>query len=199
MGVPNQETFQTVDLWERQNLNSVVICLQSLGRKVSYIFRQTMATPNLPYNLFLGSQLRQTINWTKGGRQEHPQLHRRADASWWKCDQPPIRIQQRSYSIWNQLWQHQTHVMCVRGLNPITNSQRNKSFQLISTAKKYFHFFFIPSNFWGQRSKRIFQSSRVVSSFRGLVNWKYKNYEMLICSKAAKFYEKRWSLMLEKR
>lgn len=35
MGVPAQETFQTVDLWERQNLNSVVICIQSLGRKVS--------------------------------------------------------------------------------------------------------------------------------------------------------------------
>ncbi|XP_063704046.1 myophilin isoform X2 [Culicoides brevitarsis] len=34
-GVPVQETFQTVDLWERQNLNSVVICLQSLGRKGS--------------------------------------------------------------------------------------------------------------------------------------------------------------------
>lgn len=36
LGVPAQETFQTVDLWERQNLNSVVICLQSLGRKVMY-------------------------------------------------------------------------------------------------------------------------------------------------------------------
>lgn len=35
MGVPAQETFQTVDLWERQNLNSVVICIQSLGRKVN--------------------------------------------------------------------------------------------------------------------------------------------------------------------
>ncbi|OXU23881.1 hypothetical protein TSAR_014583 [Trichomalopsis sarcophagae] len=32
-GVPAQEVFQTVDLWEKQNLNSVVICLQSLGRK----------------------------------------------------------------------------------------------------------------------------------------------------------------------
>lgn len=37
LGVPAQETFQTVDLWERQNLNSVVICLQSLGRKVRFI------------------------------------------------------------------------------------------------------------------------------------------------------------------
>jgi len=34
-GVPTQEQFQTVDLWERQNLTSVVICLQSLGRKAS--------------------------------------------------------------------------------------------------------------------------------------------------------------------
>lgn len=38
MGVPAQETFQTVDLWERQNLNSVVTCLQSLGRKVQCFY-----------------------------------------------------------------------------------------------------------------------------------------------------------------
>jgi len=35
IGVPSQEQFQTVDLWEKQNLNSVVICIQSLGRKAS--------------------------------------------------------------------------------------------------------------------------------------------------------------------
>lgn len=40
LGVPAQETFQTVDLWERQNLNSVVICLQSLGRKVCFRWQQ---------------------------------------------------------------------------------------------------------------------------------------------------------------
>ncbi|CAH0407501.1 unnamed protein product [Chilo suppressalis] len=33
LGVPPQETFQTIDLWEKQNLYSVLICLQSLGRK----------------------------------------------------------------------------------------------------------------------------------------------------------------------
>lgn len=35
-GVPDHETFQTVDLFERQNLHQVVICLQSLARKVSH-------------------------------------------------------------------------------------------------------------------------------------------------------------------
>lgn len=32
-GLMDTEIFQSVDLWERMNLNSVVICLQSLGRK----------------------------------------------------------------------------------------------------------------------------------------------------------------------
>lgn len=35
LGVPPQETFQTIDLWEKQNLYSVLICLQSLGRKAA--------------------------------------------------------------------------------------------------------------------------------------------------------------------
>jgi len=34
-GVSSQELFQTVDLWEKQNMNAVVICLQALGRKAS--------------------------------------------------------------------------------------------------------------------------------------------------------------------
>ncbi|CAG2176503.1 unnamed protein product [Oppiella nova] len=35
LGVPSEELFQTIDLWEQQNLTSVQICLQSLGRKAS--------------------------------------------------------------------------------------------------------------------------------------------------------------------
>ena len=35
LGVPAEEQFQTIDLWEQQNLTSVQICLQSLGRKAS--------------------------------------------------------------------------------------------------------------------------------------------------------------------
>ncbi|KAK6641256.1 hypothetical protein RUM44_012965 [Polyplax serrata] len=42
MGVPEQETFQTVDLWERQNLNAVVTCLQSLGRKMAKYGKPTI-------------------------------------------------------------------------------------------------------------------------------------------------------------
>jgi hypothetical protein len=34
-GVPDHELFQTVDLYEDQNLHQVVICLQSLGRKAN--------------------------------------------------------------------------------------------------------------------------------------------------------------------
>ena len=34
-GVPEHECFQTCDLYEEQNLFQVVMCIQSLGRKVS--------------------------------------------------------------------------------------------------------------------------------------------------------------------
>ncbi|XP_003743799.1 myophilin [Galendromus occidentalis] len=35
MGVLAEETFQTVDLWEKQNILAVVICLQAVARKAS--------------------------------------------------------------------------------------------------------------------------------------------------------------------
>lgn len=63
--VPNQETFQSVDLWERQNLNAVVICLQSLGRKAGQYGKPTIGPKEAEQNRrsFTEEQLRagQTI------------------------------------------------------------------------------------------------------------------------------------------
>jgi len=61
MGVPSQEQFQTVDLWEQQNLNSVVICLQSLGRKASNYGKPSIGPKESTKNVrnFTDEQLRQ--------------------------------------------------------------------------------------------------------------------------------------------
>lgn len=58
--VPNQETFQSVDLWERQNLNAVVICLQSLGRKVGQYGKPTIGPKEADKNVrqFSDDQMR---------------------------------------------------------------------------------------------------------------------------------------------
>lgn len=37
-GVPEEEIFQTADLFERRNIPQVTLCLYSLGRIVSIIF-----------------------------------------------------------------------------------------------------------------------------------------------------------------
>lgn len=60
MGVPPQETFQSVDLWERQNLNAVVICLQSLGRKVGQFGKPSIGPKEADKNVrnFSEEQLR---------------------------------------------------------------------------------------------------------------------------------------------
>lgn len=60
LGVPAQETFQTVDLWERQNLNSVVICLQSLGRKAGNFGKPSIGPKEADKNVrnFTEEQLR---------------------------------------------------------------------------------------------------------------------------------------------
>uniref|UniRef100_A0A646QDX5 Transgelin n=1 Tax=Hemiscolopendra marginata TaxID=943146 RepID=A0A646QDX5_9MYRI len=60
LGVPSQETFQTVDLWENQNPNAVVICLQSLGRKAGNYGKPTIGPKEAEKNvrLFTDEQLR---------------------------------------------------------------------------------------------------------------------------------------------
>ncbi|XP_013781070.1 myophilin-like [Limulus polyphemus] len=51
LGVTTQECFQTVDLWEQQNLAAVVTCLESLARKGSKFGQKALgpkeADPNI--------------------------------------------------------------------------------------------------------------------------------------------------------
>jgi len=60
MGVPPEELFQTIDLWERQNLNAVIICLQSLGRKGGNYGQPTIGPKEAEKNVrnFTEEQLR---------------------------------------------------------------------------------------------------------------------------------------------
>lgn len=60
LGVPSQETFQTIDLYERQNLNSVLICLQSLGRKAHNFGKPSIGPKEAEKNVrnFTEEQLR---------------------------------------------------------------------------------------------------------------------------------------------
>lgn len=51
LGVPPQETFQTIDLWEKQNLYSVIICLQSLGRKAGNYGKPTLGPKEADKNV----------------------------------------------------------------------------------------------------------------------------------------------------
>lgn len=64
LGVPSQETFQTIDLWERQNLYSVVTCLQSLGRKAGNFGKPSMGPKEADKNVrhFTDEQLKSGEN-----------------------------------------------------------------------------------------------------------------------------------------
>jgi len=64
LGVPTEETFQTVDLWEKQNMHSVIICLQSLGRKASNFGQPSIGPKEAEKNVrqFSDEQIRSGAN-----------------------------------------------------------------------------------------------------------------------------------------
>ena len=113
-GVPNQELFQTVDLWEKQNLNAVIICLQALGRKV-YIHQRTLWLSD-PHSfidqrhMWIGSEIRKTIHRSEGSWEERSPVYRGAVAGRRLGYLFAVWLQQRSQSERIELWQHSPHV-----------------------------------------------------------------------------------------
>lgn len=51
-GVPEEEIFQTADLFERRNIPQVTLCLYALGRIVSY-FIYTFYVISIHHNMVL--------------------------------------------------------------------------------------------------------------------------------------------------
>lgn len=109
-GVPNQELFQTVDLWEKQNLNSVIICLQSLGRKVRRPLTWFSENWSNHSSLVSGIEIWKAFHRTQRGWEERARLYRRAIACRSNCDFPPVRNQHWSQSERNEFRQHPAYV-----------------------------------------------------------------------------------------
>lgn len=83
-GVPEEEIFQTADLFERRNIPQVTLSLYALGRIVSNASVWVSCSLKTPLSLSLSridakaSRIHWTHSGTQDGRQERAHLHRGA-------------------------------------------------------------------------------------------------------------------------
>ena len=134
MGVPSQELFQTVDLWEKQNLNSVVICLQALGRKV-FISKNFKFLNRKSIRLFLLKRHPSTDKPLSARRKPIRTLASSLRNSWGPvtlsspCSTAPTRVLTRA-----------ALTLATLGTCRLLNQKKKTS----STFSKIFFFFFLP-------------------------------------------------------
>lgn len=118
-GVPEEEIFQTADLFEKRNIAQVTLCLYALARLVRIYWRN-----RFPLNAFLietiladpiAPRVQRTPTGTEDGRQERAHVHRRAAQGQRRTLGTADGTEQGSHSIWTRwLRKHAPHVkMCV--------------------------------------------------------------------------------------
>ena len=117
--MPEEEIFQTADLFERRNIVQVTLCLYSLGRIVSIrTLHSNILELVLPISSLLclfadakAPRIQRTQARTQDGRREQEGVHGGAAARQRGPPQPPDGLQQGREPVrprW--LRQHATHV-----------------------------------------------------------------------------------------
>lgn len=118
-GVPEEEIFQTADLFERRNIPQVTLCLYALGRIVSiFLTLDVLCGSFLQSFIFCPSfpdSKAPRMDWssarTQDGGKERTYLHWGATSRSREWTEPPDGLQQGSVSVRSRRFrQHPSHV-----------------------------------------------------------------------------------------
>lgn len=113
-GVPDEDCFQTVDLFEKRNIPQVAQSLMALGRTVTIaiILQLLLHIIHFIFSLKVlsTSGIQRTLFRPKTIRRMPPRIYgssiEKERRSYWTS----IWIQQRRYSKWPQFWQYSSYV-----------------------------------------------------------------------------------------
>ena len=126
-GVPEEEIFQTADLYERRNIPQVTLCIYALARLVStsssVSLKLQMITENNQTVGGCSDSETSGVHWSSSGPEnggrEQTWVHRRATPCQWRPRGIAGWLQQGRQSSWCRFFrQHSTYVNPSRGRSP---------------------------------------------------------------------------------
>lgn len=130
-GVPEEEIFQTADLFERRNIPQVTLCLYALGRIVSSPSNTTNKTKSCKFRFSIYMVLCSTDSKapgmdrssvrTQNGGEERTNIHWGATPRPRERTEPADGLQQGSFAV--RTWRLRQHPPYVKKQNNISDSE----------------------------------------------------------------------------